>query len=497
MPTNRLDPTFLGNLTSNLFFSNGIGGFDTEDDYRINLTSISNINISVVSQYALNFQISLIRDTNNNGVIDDTNPRQPETLAVASTSSIIGWYGKHSDNIASLAVANLSPGNYYVRVSTSASNFSAYQISLSPFNLSNLIAEEVNWGNLSSSAVGVDGYLYLDAKNLSDFYRFNLTTAGDINLHNMSSPQTFFRLIRDNNNNRLVEPGEVIMTSPSAFGYSRSINLSNQAAGTYFVQVYLDMDRYSADNYDLRASTSDPSNLLDKEDYLEPSSLSTTITKTGTINNTDTSDFYFFRIENYNKNINLSLTGLAADADLRLIRDLDNNHVADPGEILAVSTSIGSRPDVINLYNQPIGAYFVQVYQYGASATDYTLRSSSTIPNNLLAEEDTLGVFVGQTLRTGFVGRNDTSDIYRITIIGSRRISARLSGMTGDADLRLIRDINNNNLMDLSGEYVVGSATGGTTEETFNQLVPPGEYFLQVTSYGANETNYNLNVSVF
>jgi hypothetical protein len=69
--------------------------------------------------------------------------------------------------------------------------------------------------------------------------------------------------------------------------------------------------------------------------------------------------------------------------------------------------------------------------------------------------------------------------------------------MTGDADLRLIRDINNNNLMDLSGEYVVGSATGGNTEETFNQLVPPGEYFLQVTSYGANETNYNLNVSVF
>ncbi len=42
-----------------------------------------------------------------NGVIDDTNPSQPaETLAVASTSSIIGWYGKHSDNL-SLSLQSL------------------------------------------------------------------------------------------------------------------------------------------------------------------------------------------------------------------------------------------------------------------------------------------------------------------------------------------------------------------------------------------------------
>ncbi len=91
----------------------------------------------------------------------------------------------------------------------------------------------------------------------------------------------------------------------------------------------------------------------------------------------DRDDFYRFDI-NTKSSFNLRLDGLRADADVRLIQDRNRNGVFDFGESIGFSIEGGTLPDVINVPNLTPGTYYVQVYSFLGSSTNYNLNLSAT-----------------------------------------------------------------------------------------------------------------------
>jgi Bacterial pre-peptidase C-terminal domain/Leishmanolysin len=60
--------------------------------------------------------------------------------------------------------------------------------------------------------------------------------------------------------------------------------------------------------------------------------------------------------------VNMTLSGLSANADVRLIHDANNNSIIDAGEVIQVSANSGTNAETFNLTNLAAGTYFVNVY---------------------------------------------------------------------------------------------------------------------------------------
>ncbi|MEL7036640.1 MAG: S8 family serine peptidase [Cyanobacteria bacterium J06592_8] len=90
----------------------------------------------------------------------------------------------------------------------------------------------------------------------------------------------------------------------------------------------------------------------------------------------DLDDYYRIHL-NATSNVNLSLEGLSADADLELIADRNGDGFADYGEVIDWSLNWGTESDYISAVNLPAGTYFVNVEQY-SGFTPYTLTLSAT-----------------------------------------------------------------------------------------------------------------------
>jgi hypothetical protein len=238
-----------------------------------------------------------------------------------------------------------------------------------------------------------------------------------------------------------------------------------------------------------------------------------------TVTTSDPTDVYKFNITS-TSSINLSLNEISwnDDADLYLYRDSNGNGSFDDGIDQEVTRSWRSNfsngapyDDMINT-RANAGTYFAVVRHYASDSPDgatYDLDLSATPtqpslsspPPNLLPYE----VFVGhagnlqdsdQTFN-GSVGDSNTADLYYFTLgPGDHLNGIRLSGLSADADIRLIRDSNNNRIVD--ADEVIGSSTnGGNTEEWISgtQLQIGPTYLLQVYQYSSN-TNYQLTFDV-
>jgi hypothetical protein len=220
------------------------------------------------------------------------------------------------------------------------------------------------------------------------------------------------------------------------------------------------------------------------------------------VGSSDTSDTFSFSLSSP-KDINLALTGMSADADVRLYRDVNNNGVIDAGDTLIGSSANGGNNDeAINVGPEPAGNYLVQVYQFSGN-TKHDLRLSATdqgTPSNLLPTEVEVGT-LSSTTRTfsDSVGGNDTADVYHFIVPRTGNFTLSMTGLSSDADVRLIHDTNSNLAVDTSPSpsEVIGSSThGGSTSEsiTANNLTAGDNYFVEVYQYSGN-TNYNLSMS--
>lgn len=212
---------------------------------------------------------------------------------------------------------------------------------------------------------------------------------------------------------------------------------------------------------------------------------------------TDSTDVFRFNVGS-NSNINLALTNISAgdDADLRLYRDSNNNGHLDASERnnpIASSARGGNADDSINIAGQSAGTYFAEVSRYAPGSSgnvNYNLALSTSSPSNLLPiETQVVGNVTSNQTFSGQVGNTNTSDVYNFSLGYFGAVDINLTGLSSDADIRLIADTNQNRIVD-SGDELVRSARGGSSSESIH-LDDAGNYFLQVYQFTGN-TNYNL-----
>lgn len=217
----------------------------------------------------------------------------------------------------------------------------------------------------------------------------------------------------------------------------------------------------------------------------------TRISQRGLINNTHTSQIYQFSLAGPSS-LNLALTGLSSDLDLRLYRDANSNGLADAGEEIGRSERANRLDEAINLAGLIAGTYLAQVYQYSGSSA-YTLNLSTSNPSDLLPTEVDLGFLQRSRTVTGSISGTNTADIYRFSLSQSSLLNLTLGGLGGDADVRLIQDLNSNGFID-AGEVLAVSAQSGITPESLTLSLGAGTYYVQVYHYNGN-TRYSLNLT--
>ena len=115
--------------------------------------------------------------------------------------------------------------------------------------------------------------------------------------------------------------------------------------------------------------------------------------------------------------------------------------------------------------------------------------------NSLFTARNVVGIQNGSISLTEFVGTGDLDDFYRFDINTNSNFNLRLDGLTADADVDLIQDKNRNGVVE-DDEFIAYSLESGTIPDVINlSKLAPGTYYVQVSSFLDDSTNYNLTIS--
>jgi hypothetical protein len=236
---------------------------------------------------------------------------------------------------------------------------------------------------------------------------------------------------------------------------------------------------------------------------------------------TDGVDYTHFRLEKTSA-FNLQLHGVQGNALVELLdsagnsiahsRSFENLATSDPVSGIQVTSNYDTHDISLNLSSLGSGDYYIKVSpsrrlpstlteglrRVEWVETDYTLTASTDTVNNLLPAEVDLGNLSETRLLNGTVSDTNTSDIYRLTFNNSSDLHVTLSGMEANADIRLIRDYNNNGIVD-SQDVLAGSYQSGGNADGIDVSLSGGtSYFVQVNRAAAEAgktINYNLGIS--
>jgi Bacterial pre-peptidase C-terminal domain len=203
----------------------------------------------------------------------------------------------------------------------------------------------------------------------TDVFRFNVGSSGKLNLslRNITfGGDADLRLYRDTNSNGVIDFSDQLVTrSLKSSNGDEAINVQ-ASPGSYLAQVNRFGSSPASVRYDFAVSTASPNNLLPQE--IQVGNLSSDVTRFGSLNATNTSDVYAFSLSTF-KGVNLRLSGLTADADIKLYRDSNRNGIAESSELVGSSSRFGSAPESISNITRS-GSYLLQVNQFSGN-TNY------------------------------------------------------------------------------------------------------------------------------
>jgi hypothetical protein len=393
----------------------------------------------------------------------------------------------------SINVSNQQAGKYFAEVSRfdlGSQSDSSYKISFSSSNPSNLIAIDNKLGDLSVDRV-FNGNLSND--DTSDIFSFSLDTfEGAEFILPPVGGNADLRLIKDTNRNGVIDVGETVLASTNAG--SRPDTLRVDKPGDYILQAY-QVDPTDI-NYtlvvDYFSTTISSGQVLGNVG-------NTPVTRKGNLATSDQTDVFLFSNRNAGtfSNINLSLTNIneGGDANLSLYQD-DGDGVFEPnGDDTFVSTAVRrtNADDSINVSDLLSGDYFAAVSQGSNSVnpTSYNLAISTSDPSNLLLNEIPLGNLTKDQSINANLSNSDSSDFFTFSLGFNDSAKIAMTPRGGNADIRLISDINKNGQVDLN-EILASSASLGTKTDSIT-VNDQGSYFLQVYQVAGDPINYNLN----
>jgi HAMP domain-containing protein len=191
-----------------------------------------------------------------------------------------------------------------------------------------------------------------------------------------------------------------------------------------------------------------------------------------------------------------------ANVALYFIWDRNNNLLLDEGELLDYTRQPVSTPTTISKSGLQAGSYYAMIGAYDAYVTnqvrytDYTLTVTTDAAGETLGTARNLGVLDEDSSYSDYVGTIDPNDLYRFQLTGTRSLQINLTGLTSNADLYLVQDVNRNGSID-NLEILKSSVLLGNASETINLPgLVSGDYYIWVRqSTPTSNTNYTLNLS--
>ncbi len=413
--------------------------------------------------------IYLYADSNNNGILDGG-----DTLVDFSTNA------NNNDDVIDYTATT---GTYFAEVERYAPG------SIGSVNYDLEIRTNYDVGDLTASPISKNNY-NVSISDPIDIFEFTANNNQQIALylHEISAnDDADLYLYADSNDNGILDSDDLLVDSSTNAGNNNDVIDYTSTGGTYFAQV----ERYGAGsfgsvtydldlsvNYDVGNLTASP---ISKNNY--------------NVSVSDPIDVFEFNLT-ADSTIHLNLHGISIgdDADLMLYED-NGNGIFDSGDLLVTSsTAAGNNDDIIN-YRGSEGTYFAQVSRYAAGSIgdvsyDLDLSTTSGGASNLLGAEFVVGDINSHTPdQFGFVGDTDTTDTYSFSLGLFEGVDIQLTGLTSDADIRLIEDFNSNGIVD-AGEVIDESFFAGSSSENIT-LEFSGDYLLQVYQY-SGDTNYTL-----
>ncbi|WP_353671868.1 S8 family serine peptidase [Synechocystis sp. LKSZ1] len=334
-----------------------VGWSDANDYYRFTLNATHN------------FALSL---TGLSNAADVALLNSAGTILASSTLS-----GTSAEAIAS----QLTEGTYYVRVYNRSSWFRGTNYVLtvqgtplvppppppSPVDNAGNSLNEARNITLSPTTTNFSDYVGVEDTN--DYYQFSLSKTSDFNL-------SLSGLVSDADVQLLDSNGNSLQTAQARGTGTESIT-QQLNTGTYYIRVY----PYSGNTtYTLGLSATEvilppppPPPPADNAGNTLATARSITLSSTPTnfsdyVGAEDTNDYYRFSLSK-TSDFNLSLSGLVSDADVQL---LDSN-----GNSLQTAQARGTGTESIT-QQLSAGTYYIRVYPYSNSNTDYILGLSAT-----------------------------------------------------------------------------------------------------------------------
>jgi murein DD-endopeptidase MepM/ murein hydrolase activator NlpD len=383
-------------------------------------------------------------------------------------------------------VAILAAGTYYVRVHAYNNAATTYSLGLTaapvgaPPDLAGNTLAAARAAMLGSATTTFTDFV--GPADTKDFYKFTTTGATSFAL-------SLTGLTADADVYLLNASGVDLAHSLNVSTTSEYINVANLAAGTYYVEVV----PYStfATNYSLAMSAAPVAAPPDLAGNTLATARAVTLSGTPTSYSdfagpADTNDYYTFTTAGPTS-FALSLTGLAADADVSLLNSA--------GTEIAHSNNSGSTAEAINVANLAAGTYYVQVHPYLSAATNYSLGLSAApvappppdLAGNTLATARAVTLGPTTSSYNDFVGPADTNDYYKFTTTAATHLALHLTGLTDDADVYLLN---------AGGTEVAHSYNFGSAPEAIDVAsLAAGTYYVQVHAYGSAATNYMLDLT--
>jgi hypothetical protein len=210
----------------------------------------------------------------------------------------------------------------------------------------------------------------------------------------------------------------------------------------------------------------------------------------------DFTDFYKFTMSSSGSfiasaQLNPVFSRTTNPVSLAIVRDLNNNGHFDAGENI---TPFSSGKLTANL---AAGSYILEAAGIGQQAA-YSLRTVSDYAGQNPGQARNVGqltsapkVFKDYIEQPGFGG--DNSDVYKFTLASAKTVFATTTGVAGeDAVLQLIRDTNNNGILD-AGEVLSASDHPNSPNESITKALGAGTYFIRFAGVNGG-TNYTLTL---
>jgi len=203
----------------------------------------------------------------------------------------------------------------------------------------------------------------------------------------------------------------------------------------------------------------------------------------GAVGDDDYADFFQFQVATTSI-VNFGLSGLSADADLSLYKDLNDDGELGGDEIISASDRSGTANETIENVTLDPGKYFLSVEAYEGN-TNYSLSVAGvagTVAPDLAGDRPSTARALppdGEVELHDYVGGTDAVDTYRLEVLNAGYLDLFTDYQDADLNVTLWSDRNSNNQLD--ADEIVAQATNEIQQDNIN----PGTYYVNVTAPGA------------